>query len=249
MHGIIQYLLSVCQRGAWIKELLVPPLLQKIHIPHYLLTTPLEFTVITQKPPFVLFLWLFSCNLTCDFGKYGVNCAQTCPCHDRNCNPVSGACNLRKENNCLLLQSIFGRRWMDCTLRHFCGVCMGNSFDAFLRIVAMALNGRPPLSLSVVWAIVWENRKVVFGFPVEKVKTIKTETSPNFSRLIQAKMRRALVAAQKNTRCLRWLTSLPVWLCLTACCLRVEDVMVMQKWSGQGTMATINSDKYKTYIL
>ncbi|KTF73430.1 hypothetical protein cypCar_00044771 [Cyprinus carpio] len=34
------------------------------------------------------------CNLTCEFGQFGVNCAQTCPCHDKNCNPVSGACNL-----------------------------------------------------------------------------------------------------------------------------------------------------------
>lgn len=34
------------------------------------------------------------CNLTCEFGQFGVNCAQTCPCHDMNCNPVSGDCNL-----------------------------------------------------------------------------------------------------------------------------------------------------------
>jgi len=39
----------------------------------------------------------FSCNLTCEFGQFGVNCAQTCPCHDKNCNPVSGACNLCKK--------------------------------------------------------------------------------------------------------------------------------------------------------
>ncbi|KTF88183.1 hypothetical protein cypCar_00024096 [Cyprinus carpio] len=34
------------------------------------------------------------CNLTCELGQFGVNCAQVCPCHDKNCNPVSGACNL-----------------------------------------------------------------------------------------------------------------------------------------------------------
>lgn len=39
----------------------------------------------------------FSCNLTCESGQFGVNCAQTCPCHDKNCNPVSGACNLCKN--------------------------------------------------------------------------------------------------------------------------------------------------------
>ncbi|XP_030647817.1 scavenger receptor class F member 2 [Chanos chanos] len=35
------------------------------------------------------------CNLTCEFGQFGVNCAQTCPCHDLNCDPVSGACHLQ----------------------------------------------------------------------------------------------------------------------------------------------------------
>ncbi|MFT7808447.1 scavenger receptor class F member 2 [Arapaima gigas] len=34
------------------------------------------------------------CNLTCESGQYGVNCAGTCSCHDNNCNPISGACNL-----------------------------------------------------------------------------------------------------------------------------------------------------------
>lgn len=35
------------------------------------------------------------CNMTCDPGQHGVNCALTCSCHDNNCNPVSGACNLQ----------------------------------------------------------------------------------------------------------------------------------------------------------
>ncbi|XP_071013204.1 scavenger receptor class F member 2-like isoform X2 [Oncorhynchus clarkii lewisi] len=35
------------------------------------------------------------CNMTCQMGQYGVNCAQTCSCHDKNCNPMSGACNLQ----------------------------------------------------------------------------------------------------------------------------------------------------------
>ncbi|XP_063051598.1 scavenger receptor class F member 2 isoform X2 [Engraulis encrasicolus] len=34
------------------------------------------------------------CNLTCGFGQYGVNCAQTCPCHDMNCDRMSGDCIL-----------------------------------------------------------------------------------------------------------------------------------------------------------
>ncbi|KAL2092270.1 hypothetical protein ACEWY4_012068 [Coilia grayii] len=34
------------------------------------------------------------CNLTCEFGQYGVNCAQTCPCHDMNCDRMSGDCIL-----------------------------------------------------------------------------------------------------------------------------------------------------------
>lgn len=47
----------------------------------------------------ISFSFLFSsCNLTCESGQFGVNCAQTCPCHDKNCNPVSGACNLCKNN-------------------------------------------------------------------------------------------------------------------------------------------------------
>lgn len=48
-----------------------------------------------------------SCNLTCESGQYGVNCAQTCPCHDRRCNPVSGACNLCKTLQLLHLPKNF----------------------------------------------------------------------------------------------------------------------------------------------
>lgn len=39
----------------------------------------------------------FSCNRTCQPGQYGVNCNQTCSCHDKICDPVSGACYLRKK--------------------------------------------------------------------------------------------------------------------------------------------------------
>lgn len=38
-----------------------------------------------------------SCNRTCQPGQYGVNCNQTCSCHDKICDPVSGACYLRKK--------------------------------------------------------------------------------------------------------------------------------------------------------
>ncbi|XP_019954928.1 scavenger receptor class F member 2 [Paralichthys olivaceus] len=35
------------------------------------------------------------CNMTCQPGQYGVNCNQTCSCHDKDCDPVSGACYLQ----------------------------------------------------------------------------------------------------------------------------------------------------------
>ncbi|KAM9743907.1 scavenger receptor class F member 2 [Menidia menidia] len=35
------------------------------------------------------------CNMTCQPGQHGINCNQTCSCHDKNCDPVSGACHLQ----------------------------------------------------------------------------------------------------------------------------------------------------------
>lgn len=35
-----------------------------------------------------------SCNLTCPPGLHGVDCAQTCSCHEDSCDPVTGACRL-----------------------------------------------------------------------------------------------------------------------------------------------------------
>ncbi|XP_044539469.1 scavenger receptor class F member 2-like, partial [Gracilinanus agilis] len=34
------------------------------------------------------------CNLTCLPGHHGVDCAQTCSCHEDTCDPVTGACHM-----------------------------------------------------------------------------------------------------------------------------------------------------------
>lgn len=39
-----------------------------------------------------------SCNLTCPPGLHGVDCAQTCSCHEDSCDPVTGACRLGEKN-------------------------------------------------------------------------------------------------------------------------------------------------------
>ncbi|XP_059906137.1 scavenger receptor class F member 2-like isoform X1 [Gadus macrocephalus] len=37
------------------------------------------------------------CNASCSAGQYGVNCNQTCSCYDNDCDPVSGKCNLKRN--------------------------------------------------------------------------------------------------------------------------------------------------------
>ncbi|XP_061623387.1 scavenger receptor class F member 2 isoform X3 [Phyllopteryx taeniolatus] len=59
------------------------------------------------------------CNMTCQPGKYGVNCNQTCSCHDKNCDPVSGACYLQPNQRM--------------------GVIAAGTLVSFLLIVLLAL--------------------------------------------------------------------------------------------------------------
>ncbi|XP_026177391.1 scavenger receptor class F member 2 isoform X2 [Mastacembelus armatus] len=59
------------------------------------------------------------CNMTCQPGQYGVNCNQTCSCHDKNCDPVSGACYLQPNQRM--------------------GVIAAGSLVSFLLIVLLSL--------------------------------------------------------------------------------------------------------------
>ncbi|CAL8347444.1 unnamed protein product [Lota lota] len=68
------------------------------------------------------------CNMTCQSGQFGVNCNQTCSCHNKNCNAVSGACNLQPNQRmgvmaagtlvCCLLIVLLSLLCCCCLCRH-----------------------------------------------------------------------------------------------------------------------------------
>ncbi|XP_056458511.1 scavenger receptor class F member 2 isoform X2 [Gadus chalcogrammus] len=68
------------------------------------------------------------CNMTCQAGQFGVNCNQTCSCHNKNCNAVSGACNLQPNQRmgvmaagtlvCCLLIILLSLLCCCCLCRH-----------------------------------------------------------------------------------------------------------------------------------
>lgn len=61
--------------------------------------------------------------MTCPPGQYGVNCNRSCWCHHKNCDPVSGACYLRKTTFRLFLGQTLVFLFPSCWKRLFFSFC------------------------------------------------------------------------------------------------------------------------------